>query len=58
MDELNPIRIGIGFNLLMVFANFAIPYDSRFGRWYFEMSGLWWIMGGVWIVLLTWAACR
>lgn len=58
MEELNPVRIGIGLNLVMVIANFVVPYDSALGRWYFDSNGMFWIMGGMWAVLLTWAVAR
>lgn len=51
-----PIWIGIGFNLLMTTANFAIEYRSPFGQWYFERKGGEKIMIGAWSFFIGWAA--
>jgi len=52
---ITPIWIGILFNLVMVIANFAIPYRSEFGQWYFEKSGGPKVMISAWVIFVAWA---
>lgn len=55
MNTINPIQIGILFNIFMVVMNFTIPYESRVGQWYFETNWMFWIMGCAWAGFITWA---
>lgn len=55
MRTLNPIQIGIMFNLFMVAMNFTIPFHSTVGRWYFETNGPVYLMGAAWVGFVAWA---
>lgn len=54
MDYLIPMWAGIAFNLLMIAANYAVPWHTPFGCWYFDRNGGLKIMIGAWLCFVGW----